>query len=123
MISFLVLPSAVRRAAQALVRGSWARRVMAMVHSAELACRSPPRLSRRRSCLPEEAPAGLAPHSAAKLASRRTRPGLSPAVASSVAATTVATPCLARSCLGRGAGEEFPGRGIEPGDLRGQLLV
>ena len=43
----------------------------------------------------------LAPHSAAKLASRRTRPGLSPAVTSSVAATWVATPCLARSCLGR----------------------
>src|SRR6266487_6554849 len=62
---------------------------MAIVHSAELACRSPPRLSRWRSCLPEEAPTGLAPHSAAKLASLRTRPGLSPAVASSVAATWV----------------------------------
>src|SRR5215470_12980255 len=64
---------------------------MAMVQSAELACRSPPRLSRWRSCLPEEASTGLAPHSAAKLASLRTRPGLSPVVASSVAATWVAT--------------------------------
>src|SRR6266487_3316395 len=73
---------------------------MAIVHSAELACRSPPRLSRWRSWLPEEASTGLAPHSAAKLASLRTRPGLSPAVASSVAATWVATPCLARNSGG-----------------------
>src|SRR5215467_11616229 len=94
MISFLVLPSAVRRAAQALVRGSQARRVMAIVHSAELACRSPPRLSRWRSCLPEEASTGLAPHKAAKLASVRTRPGLSPVVTSRAAATWVATPLL-----------------------------
>src|SRR6266487_3543296 len=109
MISFLVLPSAVRRAAQALVRGSWARRVMAMVHSAELACRPPPRLSRWRSWLPEEASTGLAPHSAAKLASRRTRPGLSPVVASSVAATWVATPCLARNSAGPACVRSSPG--------------
>jgi hypothetical protein len=74
---------------------------MVIVHSAELACRSPPRLSRWRICLPEEASTGLAPHSAAKLASVRTRTGLSPVVASKVAATWVATPCLANSSGGR----------------------
>src|SRR5215467_10167826 len=121
MISFLVLPSAVRRAAQALVRGSWASRVMAIVHSAELACRSPRRLSRWRSCLPEEASTGLAPHSAAKLASRRTGPGLSPAVTSRAAATWVATPRVARNS--GGAAHEFVQHGIQPGDLRGQLLA
>ena len=50
--------------------------------------------------MPAEASTGLAPHRAAKLASLRTRPGLPPVVASSVAATWVATPCLARNCFG-----------------------
>src|SRR5260221_677109 len=66
----------------------------------EWACRSPPWLRRWRRCLPEDAPAGLAPHSAAKLASVRSRPGLSPAVASSVAATWVPTPFFARNPAG-----------------------
>src|SRR6266536_2444618 len=61
---------------------------------------SPPRLSRWRTCLPAEASTGLAPHRAAKLASLRTRPGLPPVVATSVAATFLATPCLARNCFG-----------------------
>ena len=73
---------------------------MAIVHSAELACRSPPRLSRWRICLPEEASTGLAPHSAAKLASFWTRPGLSPVVTSRVAATWIATPRLAKNPSG-----------------------
>ncbi len=71
MISLVVLPSAVRRATYALVSGSWDMRTRTIRHSAELACRSPPRLSRWRRCLPEEALTGLAPHSAAKLASVR----------------------------------------------------
>jgi hypothetical protein len=37
-----------------------------MRYSAELACRSPPRLSRRRLVLPEDASSGLTPHRAAK---------------------------------------------------------
>src|SRR5215472_10010003 len=123
MISFLVLPSLVRWAAWALVRGSWARRVMAIVHSAELACRSPPRLSRRRICLPEEASTGLAPHSAAKLASVRTRPGLSPAVASRAAATWGSYPFLGQELFGGGVTHEFVQCGIQPGDLNGELLV
>src|SRR5262245_25954546 len=101
MISFLVLPLAVRRVAWALVRGSQARRVMAIVHSAELACRSPPRLSRWRIWLPEEASTGLAPHSAAKLASLRIRPELSPVLTSRVAATWVATPAWPGTRPGR----------------------
>ncbi len=75
-------------------------RVMTICHSAELAWRSPPRLRRWRICLPEEASTGLAPHSAAKLASVRSRLGLSPTVTSSVLADWVAAPFLARNWLG-----------------------
>src|SRR6266536_6219628 len=68
--------------------------------SAELACRSPPGLSRWRRCLPEEASTGLAPQSAAKLASEASRSGLSPTVVSRVVATWRPTPCLARNAGG-----------------------
>ena len=53
-----------------------------MMCSALLAARSPPRLSRCRIVLPDDAGTGLTPQSAAKLASDRSRSGLSPAVSS-----------------------------------------
>src|SRR4029077_3243598 len=53
---------------------------MAMMCSALLAARSPPRLSRCRTVFPEDAGTGLTPHSDAKLASDRNLSGLSPAV-------------------------------------------
>ena len=59
---------------------------MAMMCRALLAARSPPRFSRWRIVLPDEAGTGLTPHSAAKLASDRKRSGLSPAVSSNWAA-------------------------------------
>jgi hypothetical protein len=52
-----------------------------MIQSAELAVRSPPRLRRRHSFLPLECSMGLTPHGAAKVASLRSRPGLSPSAA------------------------------------------
>src|ERR1700745_4163456 len=92
---------------------------MAIVHSAELACRSPPRLSRWRSCLPEEASTGVAPHSAAKLASRRAPLGGSPRRGGDTRGHAL----LVQELLGGGVAEEFLERGIEPGDLCGELLV
>src|SRR5438477_5958835 len=59
---------------------------MAMMWSALLAARSPPLLRRWRVVFPEEAGTGLAPHSAAKLASDCRRSALSPAVTSNCAA-------------------------------------
>src|SRR5262245_34153581 len=59
--------------------------------SAQLSCRSPPRLRRWRRCLPLEASTGLVPASAAKEASLRIRPG-SPLETSSCAAQTGPTP-------------------------------
>ena len=66
MISRLLSPSAVRRFMYAIV-GSWLlrRRTMTMVQRAELAWRSPARLSRWRLVLPDETRTGLLPHSAA----------------------------------------------------------
>ena len=52
-----------------MVRGSVRIRLVAIRHSALLAWRSPPRLSRCRTIRPEDAWTGLAPHSAAKEAS------------------------------------------------------
>ena len=54
-----------------------------MVCSAQLACRSPPRLSRCRLVFPEETGIGVVPHRAAKPAGLVIRSGLSPAVISS----------------------------------------
>ena len=59
---------------------------MAMMCSALLAARSPPRLRRCRTVFPEDAGTGLTPHSDAKLASDRNLSGLSPAVRRSCAA-------------------------------------
>jgi hypothetical protein len=67
------------------------RRLLAMVHSALLAARSPPRFNRWRMILPEDAWTGLAPHTAAKAASLCSRSGLSPAVISSCAAVWMPT--------------------------------
>jgi hypothetical protein len=64
MISLRLLPVAVRLATKARVRGSESVRTWAMIHSALLAARSPPRLSRWRLVLPDEASTGLAPHTA-----------------------------------------------------------
>src|SRR5829696_5479558 len=68
-----------------------------MVCRALLARRSPPRLSRRRWVLPEEASTGLTPQSAAKDASLWRRSGLSPAVMSSAAAVSGPTPLRSSS--------------------------
>ena len=61
---------------------------MTMVHSAELALRSPARLSRRRFEFPVETGTGAVPHSDAKLASVVRRSGLSPAVQSNAPAVS-----------------------------------
>lgn len=63
-----------------------------MRHSALLASRLPPRLSRWRTILPEDASTGLAPHRAAEEASVRIRSGLSPAATSNAEATSGPTP-------------------------------
>jgi hypothetical protein len=65
--------------------------------SAALAWRSPPRLSRCRLVLPDDAGTGLTPQSAAKAASEWSRWGLSPAVISSAAALLGPTPNRSRS--------------------------
>src|SRR5680860_1369 len=62
------------------------QRLMAIMCRAELAARSPPRLSRCRVVIPDEAGSGAAPQSIAKEASEARRSGLSPAVMSSWAA-------------------------------------
>ena len=59
---------------------------MAMICSALLAARSPPRLRRCRTVFPEDAGTGLTPHNDAKLASDCNLSGLSPAVRRSWAA-------------------------------------
>lgn len=86
MISLRVLPSAFRRRVYSMGRGSVRIRLVAIRHSALLAWRSPPRLSRCRTICPDEAWTGLTPHSAAKDASVFKRSGLSPAATSSAAA-------------------------------------
>ena len=62
MISFFDSPSAVRRPAYARVGGWELIRVNTIRHSAWLACRSPPGLSRCRTVLPEDAGIGAAAH-------------------------------------------------------------
>ena len=69
MISGLDRPSSRRRAIYAWVWASERRRVMTTPQSAELAWRSPPRLSRRRVTLPEDAWMGDTPHRWAQAAS------------------------------------------------------
>src|SRR6266498_3616036 len=62
-----------------------------------LAWRSPPRLRQCRRVLPEDAWIGEDPHSIAKQASERSRPGLSPAATSSAPAESGPTPNRATS--------------------------
>jgi Virulence-associated protein E len=66
--------------------GMFRKRPIAMMCNALLAARSPPRLSRCLTVLPDDAGTGLTPHSDAKLASERNLSGLSPAVRRSWAA-------------------------------------
>src|SRR5215475_832476 len=73
--------------------------------SAQLSCRSPPRLRRWRRCLPLEASTGLVPASAAKEASLRIRPR-SPLETSSCAAQTGPTP-HSSSRLGASLGDKL----------------
>ena len=61
---------------------------MTIVQRAELALRSPARLSRRRFELPVETGTGAVPHHDAKLASVASRSGLSPAVQSNAPAVS-----------------------------------
>ena len=68
-------------------------RVITIRHSAWLAWRSPPRLSRCRLTLPDEAGIGAAPHRCAHELSLRSRSGWSPAAISSSAAVSEPTPC------------------------------
>ena len=77
---------------RAMLRSSMRRRIMAMRHRALFAQRLPPRLSRCRRIVPEDASMGLAPHRAAKEASLRRRSGLSPAAVSRAAAVSGPTP-------------------------------
>ena len=65
------------------------------MYRARLVSRLPPRLSRRRLVLPEEAGIGATPHSRANGASLRRRWGLSPAASSGAAAMSVPTPLRA----------------------------
>ena len=88
MTSALLIPSAVRRPMYALVRRAWRSLTTTMRYRAALALRSPPRLSRWRLVLPEEAGIGLTPHSEAKAASEWRRSGLLPAVIRRVAAVS-----------------------------------
>src|SRR2546427_820204 len=69
MISGLVSPSSVRRCTYARVRGSDPMRVNTIRQSAWLAWRLPPRLSRQRVTLPEDAGTGATPHRCAHAAS------------------------------------------------------
>src|SRR5471032_2395282 len=66
-----------------LCSGIGCKRPIAMICSALFAALSPPRFKRCLDTIPEDAGTGLAPHSAAKLASERRRPLLSPAVSNS----------------------------------------
>jgi hypothetical protein len=106
-------------AAYSRVRGSQARRTITTRHRALLACRSPPRSSRWRTVLPEEAESGATPHRRAKLASLRSRCGLSPAATSSAPATSVPTPS-GRGQLRCGLDDQPVQLGIQPADLGGK---
>ena len=86
MISRLLFPSAVRLATYGWVRSSLPIRTTQIMCRARLASRLPPRLSRWRTTLPEEASMGETPQRLAKEASLARRSGLSPATHSSVAA-------------------------------------
>src|SRR5215471_16550390 len=95
MISFFESPSLVRRSTYARVAGWPGRepiRVITIRHSAWLASRFPPRLSRCLLVFPEEAGIGATPHRCAHELSLRSRSGWSPAATSSSAAVSGPTP-------------------------------
>jgi hypothetical protein len=96
MISFLPRPSSVRLATYSRVLASCDMRTKTMRWRAELACLSPPRESRWRFVLPEEAGTGATPAKAANAASLPMRSGLSPKVTNSWDATTAPTPLTSR---------------------------
>ena len=112
---FLVLPSASLRARYSLVVGSCCARVTAMMCSAWLSCRSPPRLSRCWVRLPEEHGIGAVPVCSAKAASERNRslPAVWPI---RIAAVSAPQPCSASS-RGRCAVTELGQLGREPLDI------
>ena len=83
MASSFDLPSAILRPTKAWVFLSVRSRLIAIMCRARLAWRSPPRLSRCRLVLPDDAGSGEVPQSMAQAASERSRSGLSPAVTSS----------------------------------------
>ena len=91
------------------------------MYRARLVSRLPPRLSRRRLVLPEEAGIGATPHSRANGASLRRRWGLSPAASSSAAAMSVPTPLEGQQPRGR-RGDQPLQVPIQLGDLGRQLL-
>src|SRR5215203_3909301 len=92
MISRLLLPSAVRLATYACVRGSRRIRARQIMYSARLASLLPARLRGCLTTLPEEASMGATPHRLAKEASLPNLWGLSPATIKSVAALSVPMP-------------------------------
>src|SRR3712207_2990305 len=94
---------------------------MAMMCSALLAARSPPRLRRWRVVLPDEAGTGLTPHSAAKPASDLNCSGLSPAVRRSCAQP--ACPIELRATRLGASSSTMAFHGVEVGDLVVQLEI
>ena len=94
---------------------------MTMRHSALLALRSPPRLSRLRLVRPEEASIGATPHRWAKAASLRRRPGLSPAETSR-AARCVRSHTVGTHQLRGGGGDQRLQHSVEPLALRLEAL-
>src|ERR687897_647925 len=68
-------------------------RVITTTQRAPFDWRSPPRLSRQRVTLPDDAWMGATPHRCAHAASERNLPGLSPAATNKVAAVSTPTPC------------------------------
>lgn len=91
-VSFAPRRGAVRRSAR--VSGSWVIRVMTAMCRARFSRRSPPRFSRWRTVLPEEAGIGFTPANEANAASSRRRPSCDHA-AIATAAVTGPIPTLA----------------------------
>jgi hypothetical protein len=99
---------------------------MTMRHRALLACRSPPRLSRCPTTLPEEAWIGLAASSADQVRSLRSRSGLSPAAQEQPGGGVRAFAVGGDQRGSEGSGDPAPPlvevgeRGVELGDAPGE---
>jgi hypothetical protein len=97
-----------------------------MRHRALLACRSPPRLSRCPTTLPEEAWIGLAASSADQVRSLRSRSGLSPAAQEQPGGGVRAFAVGGDQRGSEGSGDPAPPlvevgeRGVELGDAPGE---